>query len=58
MDRLQAHIALVDHLGFDRAGQYIAEAEHQEGYGFWDNFETEDELLQDADKFFSEKTHG
>lgn len=47
MERLAAHILLVDLLGLDLGGRYIAEAEHMEGLGYWAGF-TPDELRVDA----------
>lgn len=48
MDQLQAHIAVVDAIGLDMGGEYIAEAEHQEGAEYWQRFSTQEALLEDV----------
>lgn len=35
----------------DKVEEYIAEAEHQDGYGYWDQFKNIDELLEDFDLY-------
>ena len=37
--------------GHPRAQEYISECEHQDGYGFWDNFNHFDEVIEDFDRY-------
>ena len=53
--RLKCIKAVREHCSLELADEYINEAEHQDGYGYWKQFDTIPQLLEDVDRYNTSK---
>lgn len=58
MQRHRAHTLVRALCAPARAEEYIREAEHQDGLGYWNQFTTQEELEADVKLYFSAKDDG